>query len=149
MANWTTLKEAGAVTEAIVSVRIDGAIKEEAEEVLSALGLTAPDVVRLLLKRVAREKALPFDPLIPNAETAAAIEAARRGETEPVTLERVAVGDRCGRLGRPANCPGNHIKRRCNTLPLILRRPKGPQRMIQEAPKIVQGSIAAPGALGD
>ena len=73
--------------EAIVSARIDGAIKEEAEKVLSALGLTAPEVVRLLLTRVAREKTLPFDPLIPNAETAAAIEAARRGETEPVTLD--------------------------------------------------------------
>lgn len=39
--------------------------------------------------RVAREKALPFEPLAPNAETIAAIEAARRGETEPVTLEEL------------------------------------------------------------
>ncbi|MDK9722386.1 MAG: type II toxin-antitoxin system RelB/DinJ family antitoxin [Rhodospirillales bacterium] len=36
-----------------------------------------------------REKALPFEPLIPNAETIAAIEAARRGELEEVTLEQL------------------------------------------------------------
>ena len=35
---------------------------------------------RLLLVRVAAEKALPFEPLNPNAETVAAMKAARRGE---------------------------------------------------------------------
>jgi DNA-damage-inducible protein J len=33
-----------------------------------------------LLKRVAAEKALPFELLVPNAETVAAMKAARRGE---------------------------------------------------------------------
>jgi DNA-damage-inducible protein J len=33
-----------------------------------------------MLKRVVAEKALPFEPLIPNAETIEAIKAARRGE---------------------------------------------------------------------
>jgi DNA-damage-inducible protein J len=33
-----------------------------------------------LLVRVAAEKALPFEPLNPNAETIAAMKAARRGE---------------------------------------------------------------------
>jgi len=73
--------------DTIVSARVDGAIKEEAEETLAGLGLTVSDAVRILLMRIAREKALPFDPLIPNAETVAAIEAARRGETELVTLD--------------------------------------------------------------
>ena len=35
---------------------------------------------RLLLVRVAAEKALPFEPLNPNAETVEAMKAARRGE---------------------------------------------------------------------
>jgi DNA-damage-inducible protein J len=37
------------------------------------------DAVRLMLTRVAREHALPFDPLIPNAATVAAMMEARAG----------------------------------------------------------------------
>ncbi|MGA3403100.1 MAG: type II toxin-antitoxin system RelB/DinJ family antitoxin [Acetobacteraceae bacterium] len=32
------------------------------------------------MKRVAAEKALPFEPLVPNAETVEAMKAARRGD---------------------------------------------------------------------
>ena len=63
----------------LVQARIDGAIKEEAATVLAAMGLTVSDAVRLLLTRVAREHALPFDPLIPNATTIAAMIEARAG----------------------------------------------------------------------
>ena len=38
----------------------------EAATVLAAMGLTVSEAVRLLLTRVAREKALPFAPLVPN-----------------------------------------------------------------------------------
>jgi DNA-damage-inducible protein J len=38
------------------------------------------DAFRMLLVRVAAEKALPFEPLTPNQETIDAIKAARRGE---------------------------------------------------------------------
>jgi len=38
------------------------------------------DAFRLLMVRVAAEKALPFEPLNPNAETIAAMKAARRGD---------------------------------------------------------------------
>lgn len=63
----------------LVQARIDGAIKEEAAAVLAAMGLTVSDAVRLLLTKVAREHALPFDPLIPNATTIAAMKEARTG----------------------------------------------------------------------
>ena len=43
------------------------------------MGLTISDAFRMLLTRVAREKALPFDPLIPNSETIEAMKAARHG----------------------------------------------------------------------
>ena len=65
---------------AVVRARIDERIKEEASVVLAAMGLTVSDAFRLLLVRVARDKALPFEPLVPNEETIAAIKAARRGE---------------------------------------------------------------------
>ena len=61
----------------LVQARIDRVVKEEAATVLAAMGLTVSDVVRLLLTRVAREKALPFVPLVPNDETIAAMKEAR------------------------------------------------------------------------
>jgi DNA-damage-inducible protein J len=64
----------------LVQTRIDGAIKAEAAVVLAAMGLTVSDAVRLLLTRVAREHALPFDPLVPNAVTIAAMKEAREGK---------------------------------------------------------------------
>jgi DNA-damage-inducible protein J len=63
---------------AVVRARIDETTKAEAAAVLAAMGLTLSDAFRLLLKRVAAEKALPFDPLVPNDETIAAMKAARR-----------------------------------------------------------------------
>ena len=63
----------------LVQARIDGAIKEEAAAVLATIGLTVSDAVRLLLTKIAREQALPFDPLIPNATTIAAMKEARAG----------------------------------------------------------------------
>ncbi|MEO8408790.1 MAG: type II toxin-antitoxin system RelB/DinJ family antitoxin [Oxalobacteraceae bacterium] len=69
---------------ALVQARIDGAIKDEAAAVLAAMGLTVSDAVRLLLTKIAREHALPFDPLIPNAETIEAMKEARRGNLSSV-----------------------------------------------------------------
>ena len=72
---------------ALVQTRIDSAIKEEASIVLQAIGLTVSDAVRLMLTRVAHEKALPFEPLIPNEVTIAAMKEAREGKLETVTLK--------------------------------------------------------------
>lgn len=63
----------------LVQARVNSDIKEEASVVLAAMGLSVSDAVRLLLTRVAREKALPFAPLVPNAETIAAMKEARAG----------------------------------------------------------------------
>jgi DNA-damage-inducible protein J len=63
----------------IVRARIDEHIKEEATVVLAAMGLTVSDAFRIMLTRVAREKALPFEPLVPNEETIEAMKQARRG----------------------------------------------------------------------
>ena len=63
----------------LVQARVDKDVKEEASVVLAAMGLTVSDAVRLLLTRVAREKELPFAPLVPNAETIAAMREARAG----------------------------------------------------------------------
>ena len=69
----------------LVQARIDAAVKEEAAAVLAAMGLTVSGAVRLLLTKVAHEKALPFSPLVPNAETIEAMREARRGNLPQFT----------------------------------------------------------------
>lgn len=65
---------------AVVRARIDENIKEEAAAVLAAMGLTVSDAFRIMLTRVANEKQLPFEPLVPNAKTIAAMKEAREGK---------------------------------------------------------------------
>ena len=67
-------------SNAVVRARIDEQIKEEASVVLAAMGLTLSDAFRIMLTRIAREKALPFEPLVPNKETIAAMKEARSGK---------------------------------------------------------------------
>jgi DNA-damage-inducible protein J len=64
---------------AVVRARIDEHIKDEASAVLAAMGLTVSDAFRMMLTRIAREKALPFEPLVPNAVTIEAMMEARHG----------------------------------------------------------------------
>lgn len=45
----------------VVRARIDGHIKEEAANVLAEMGLSISDAIRMLLTRIAADKALPFD----------------------------------------------------------------------------------------
>jgi DNA-damage-inducible protein J len=45
----------------VVRARIDGHIKEEATSVLAGMGLSVSDAIRVLLTRIAADKALPFD----------------------------------------------------------------------------------------
>ena len=68
----------------VVRARIDERIKKEASAVLAAMGLTVSDAFRLLLTKIAQEKALPFEPLVPNMETIEAMKAARRGDVTEV-----------------------------------------------------------------
>jgi DNA-damage-inducible protein J len=67
-----------AVTE-MVHIRIDKRIKTKAAKALASMGLSVSDAVRVLLTRVAAEKALPFEVRAPNATTIAAIHEARAG----------------------------------------------------------------------
>jgi DNA-damage-inducible protein J len=65
---------------AVVRARIDARIKEEATAIYAAAGFTLSDAFRMMLMRTVAERALPFEPLMPNAETVEAMKAARRGE---------------------------------------------------------------------
>lgn len=65
---------------AVIRARIDGATKAEAAAVLASMGLSLSDAFRMLVRRIAAEKALPFEPLIPNEETIEAMREARTGK---------------------------------------------------------------------
>jgi DNA-damage-inducible protein J len=66
-------------SDTVVSARIDGRVKERAAKVLADMGLSVSDAIRLLLVRVAVEKALPFEIKVPNTETRAAMAELDRG----------------------------------------------------------------------
>jgi DNA-damage-inducible protein J len=59
--------------EDVVRARIDKQVKAEAAAVLESMGLSLSDAIRLLLVRVAQDKALPFAVKAPNPETREAI----------------------------------------------------------------------------
>ncbi len=69
-------------SNSIVQASVDKRIKKEAAEVLADAGLTISDAFRLLLTRIATEKTMVFDPLIPNADTIAAMNDAREGRVK-------------------------------------------------------------------
>ncbi|MGN7755340.1 type II toxin-antitoxin system RelB/DinJ family antitoxin [Sinorhizobium sp. 22678] len=62
---------------AYVRARIEPSVKDSAALVLDSLGLTTSDIIRIVLTRIARDKALPVELTRPNAKTIAAMEEAR------------------------------------------------------------------------
>ena len=68
----------------VVRARIDEKVKDEATAVLAAIGLTVSDAFRLMMVRIAPGKRLPYELLVPNAETIEATKATRRGEVTTV-----------------------------------------------------------------
>jgi len=63
-------------TTAMVHVRVDQQIKEQAAETLATMGLSVSDAVRVFLMRVVADKQMPFRLRVPNVETRAAMDEA-------------------------------------------------------------------------
>ena len=66
----------------MVHIRVDEKVKERGgkKRFCRAMGMSVSDAVRILLVRVAAEKALPFEVKVPNRATVKAMEAADRGK---------------------------------------------------------------------
>ena len=62
----------------MVHIRVDEKLKREACAALDGMGLSLSDAVRLLLVRVAAEKALPFEIRVPNTSTIRAMDFYKR-----------------------------------------------------------------------
>ncbi len=67
-------------TTAMVHVRVDEDLKQKASETLEEMGLSMSDAVRIFLKRVVMEKAIPFEVRVPNEKTTAAIQELEEGK---------------------------------------------------------------------
>lgn len=62
----------------VVRARIEEGIKDKAEAVLAAMGLTTSDAFRFLMVRIAKEGRLPFDLHAPTSDVVQAMKEARR-----------------------------------------------------------------------
>ncbi|HEY1647547.1 MAG TPA: type II toxin-antitoxin system RelB/DinJ family antitoxin [Terracidiphilus sp.] len=65
-------------TNTVVRSRISVEVKEKATAVLEEMGLTVSDVMRIVLTKIAKESALPFD-LKPNKLTRETMRKTARG----------------------------------------------------------------------
>jgi DNA-damage-inducible protein J len=74
------LKGVQIVATTMVHVRVDEKTKQKAAKTLAAMGISVSDAIRMLLVRVAAEKALPFEVKVPNATTVKAMRAADSGK---------------------------------------------------------------------
>ena len=66
-----------AAQTSMLHIRVDDDTKFLAAGALSAMGLSLSDAVRLFLRRVVQDQALPLELKVPNAKTIAAIEESR------------------------------------------------------------------------
>jgi len=69
----------------MVHVRVDENTKRQAARTLAGMGISVSDAVRMLLVRVAAEKALPFEVKIPNTTTVKAMRAADKNKGKRLT----------------------------------------------------------------
>ena len=72
------------VRTTMVHARIEPALKRSAERVLTRVGLSTTEAIRLFLRQVELHGGLPFSVSIPNAETIAAM----REANNPSKLKR-------------------------------------------------------------
>ena len=59
--------------DSFIRVRLDKELKSEASEILSAMGLSISDLVRMTLTKLVAERDLPFSTYVPNKETVRAM----------------------------------------------------------------------------
>jgi DNA-damage-inducible protein J len=64
---------------AMITTRVEPALKADAEKVLSRLGISTTEAINLFLSQVRLRKGLPFDVKIPNKATLSAMKDAEEG----------------------------------------------------------------------
>lgn len=77
----------------MVHVRVDETVKERASATLAEMGISVSDAVRMMLVRVAEEKALPFEVRVPNSRTVKAMQAADKKKGKRFRSAEAALKD--------------------------------------------------------
>lgn len=67
---------------AVIHARIDSFTKEKTERILSSLGLTPTEAIRLFYRQIAMRGEFPLELKVPNSLTAEALTKADRGEDQ-------------------------------------------------------------------
>jgi DNA-damage-inducible protein J len=62
------------------SIKLDATVKQEAQEIFAALGLTLGEAVSLFLNQVRLRKGIPFDIEIPNSKSQKIFNEIRNGK---------------------------------------------------------------------
>lgn len=73
-----------ATKTAYLNTRVERALKAEADEVFTAIGLSPSAAITMFLRQVVMRRGLPFDACIPNAETVEALKEIEAGGGEVV-----------------------------------------------------------------
>jgi len=60
--------------DARISSRIDRALKDQAEAILSELGIKSSQAISMFYSQIVKHRGIPFELKIPNEETIAAVE---------------------------------------------------------------------------
>ena len=76
------------MSTATINVRIPAAEKSKAEAILSALGLTTSEAIRMFFRQIVYTGGLPFELKLPPA-TLEAMRDAEEGRVEPLTMEEI------------------------------------------------------------
>ena len=79
--------------DSVICVRVDKKLKRQVTDILKDMGLTPSDAFRIMMTRIAAEKKLPFEPLIHNATTIAAMKEARAGKMKSYKSVQALLAD--------------------------------------------------------
>ena len=72
---------------AIINARVNPDLKQEVEQILSQLGITATQAITMYYEQIKMNRGIPFELKLPNSETRQAMEdALHNRELTPVTL---------------------------------------------------------------
>lgn len=73
--------------DSTVRARIDSKLKKEVEEIFKDIGINTSQAINIFLKKVQREKGIPFQLKIPNETTIDAMDEAKNNEGEIISLD--------------------------------------------------------------
>jgi DNA-damage-inducible protein J len=126
----------------VVRARIDERIRNEADAVLKPMGLTVSHAFWLMMVRIAREKSLPFDPLVPNDNPIEAMKAGRDGELATAGLPEKTARE----PGATASSRSSPISTRCFGLVWLLST--GRASLVRRPRRLGAGGVCAPSGAG-